>query len=468
MSEIYLYDSLSNKKKKFEPIDQNHVRIYACGPTVYNYAHIGNARMAVVFDSFVRLLRNKYPNVTYVSNITDIDDKIIEAANESNIPINELTKKYTDIYNADMSYLNVLHPDIQPKATEYVEDMIYFIDKLIQKDKAYEKDGHVFFHVPSHEGYGKLSNREIDQQLAGSRVQVSDIKKNQQDFVLWKPSSKSQPGWESPWGVGRPGWHTECCVMSEVNLKIPFDIHGGGQDLLFPHHENEIAQSCASVNSDNPEDYAKYWIHNGFVTIDGEKMSKSLGNFRLVGDLLEIYPGEVLRYAILTAQYRSEQNFDYTILDAAENSLNSLYRYLRAAENIEIPVSNEVASCRGVDALLDDLNTPLALSELHRIAKQMHSSSGTDQQILKAQVMNLSGLMGLLQQQPEDWFHNNSGNRVLTDRQIENAIDERKQAKLAGDYATADIISYNGDEQVKVGREFLFSKHKSNRNDSGQ
>ena len=208
MSEIYLYDSLSNKKRKFEPIDQNHVRIYACGPTVYNYAHIGNARMAVVFDSFVRLLRNKYRKVTYVSNITDIDDKIIEAANESNTPINELTKKYTDIYNADMSLLNVLHPDIQPKATEYVEDMVKFIEKLIQKDKAYEKDGHVFFHVPSYEAYGKLSNREIDQQLAGSRVQVSDIKKNQQDFVLWKPSSKSQPGWESPWGIGRPGWHT--------------------------------------------------------------------------------------------------------------------------------------------------------------------------------------------------------------------------------------------------------------------
>ena len=233
MNEIYLYDSLSNKKRKFEPIDQNHVRIYACGPTVYNYAHIGNARMAVVFDSFVRLFRNKYPNVTYVSNITDIDDKIIEAANESNIPINELTKKYTDIYNADMSNLNVFPPDIQPKATEYVVDMVNFIDKLILNDKAYEKDGHVFFNVPSYGGYGKLSNREIDKQLAGNRVQVSNIKKNQQDFVLWKPSSERQPGWESPWGIGRPGWHTECCVMSEVNLKIPFDIHGGDKTYSF-------------------------------------------------------------------------------------------------------------------------------------------------------------------------------------------------------------------------------------------
>ena len=304
MNEIHLYDSLSNQKKKFEPIDPNNIRIYACGPTVYNYAHIGNARMAIVFDTFARLFRYKYSNVTYVSNITDIDDKIIDAANELHVPINELTKKYTDIYNEDMSNLNVLPPDIQPKATEYVDDMIKFIEKLIEKDKAYEKNGHVFFHVPSYQGYGKLSNREIDQQLAGSRVQVSEIKKSKEDFVLWKPSTKDQPGWESPWGIGRPGWHTECCVMSEVNLKIPFDIHGGGQDLLFPHHENEIAQSCASINSDNPEEYAKYWIHNGFVTINGEKMSKSLNNIILLNDLLKEHDGETIRLALLSSHYR--------------------------------------------------------------------------------------------------------------------------------------------------------------------
>ena len=235
MNDILLYDSLSNQKKTFEPIDINNIRIYACGPTVYNFAHIGNARMAIVFDSFVRLFRAKYTNVTYVSNITDIDDKIIEAANELDVSIDELTQKYTKIYNEDMSKLNVLPPDVQPKATEYVKEMVDFIQQLIEGGKAYEKDGHVFFHVPEHAAYGKLSNRAFDQQLAGSRVQVSNIKKNQQDFVLWKPSNENQPGWNSPWGFGRPGWHTECCVMSEVNLQIPFDIHGGGQDLSLIH-----------------------------------------------------------------------------------------------------------------------------------------------------------------------------------------------------------------------------------------
>ena len=447
MSEIYLYDSLSNKKKKFEPIDQNHVRIYACGPTVYNYAHIGNARMAVVFDSFVRLLRNKYPKVTYVSNITDIDDKIIEAANESNIPINELTKKYTDIYNADMSYLNVLHPDIQPKATEYVEDMVNFIDKLIQKDKAYEKDGHVFFHVPSHEGYGKLSNREIDQQLAGSRVQVSDIKKNQQDFVLWKPSSKSQPGWESPWGIGRPGWHTECCVMSEVNLKIPFDIHGGGQDLLFPHHENEIAQSCASVNSDNPEDYAKYWIHNGFVTIDGEKMSKSLNNIILLNDLLKEHDGETIRLALLSSHYRKSLDWNENVIKQSKVLLDKVYDFLDTCDDNPDGEIDESL----IENFSNDLDIPKVLTSINELLKNKDSSNP---QTIRQSLLFAGSILGVFNKEPSEWNKQiEISNSEIAE--IDKLIIQRKALKENKDFAGADAIR---DSLLEKGIELIDSE----------
>ena len=434
---LKIYNTLTRKKENFSPITPSRITMYVCGPTVYNRVHIGNARPAVVFDVLFRILQTLYPRVDYARNITDIDDKIITTSRELNQDISVITERYSQLYIQDMDSLNNLTPTFSPRATDHISEMLDIITDLFDSGYAYLADGHVLFSVASDSDYGQLSRRQSSELIAGARVHVASYKRSPEDFVLWKPSAPEDPGWPSRYGRGRPGWHIECSAMVKKHLGETIDIHGGGQDLLFPHHENENAQSRCTHKG---RPLSNYWMHNGFVNLDGEKMSKSLGNFRLVGDLLEIYPGEVLRYAILTAQYRSEQNFDYTILDAAENSLNSLYRYLRAAENIEIPVSNEVASCRGVDALLDDLNTPLALSELHRIAKQMHSSSGTDQQILKAQVMNLSGLMGLLQQQPEDWFHNNSGNRVLTDRQIENAIDERKQAKLAGDYATADII----------------------------
>ena len=275
VQELKIFNTLNRTKETFIPIDSNHIKLYACGPTVYNFAHIGNARMAVVFDTFVRVLRVLYPKVTYVSNITDIDDKIIEAAKEQNIEISKITEKYTQIYNEDMAMLNVLEPDIQPKATEFIPEMIVLIKDLIDKDFAYEKEGHVLFHVPSFPNYGKLSNRNREEQIAGSRVEVAPFKKDPSDFVLWKPSDNTQPGWDSPWGFGRPGWHTECSAMSEKTLGLPFDIHGGGRDLIFPHHENEIAQSCCSVaDIDKPNSYAKYWMHNGFVTIAGEKMSK--------------------------------------------------------------------------------------------------------------------------------------------------------------------------------------------------
>ncbi len=434
---LKIYNTLTRKKENFSPITPSRITMYVCGPTVYNRVHIGNARPAVIFDVLYRILQTLYPRVDYARNITDIDDKIIMTSRRLNQDISEITERYSQLYTQDMEGLHNLAPTFSPRATDHISEMLDIIMDLVDSGYAYVADGHVLFSVASDSDYGQLSRRQSSELMAGARVNVASYKRNPQDFVLWKPSAPDDPGWPSRFGRGRPGWHIECSAMVKKHLGETIDIHGGGQDLLFPHHENESAQSRCTHNG---RPLANYWMHNGFVNLDGEKMSKSLGNFRLVGDLLKIYPGEVLRYAILTAQYRFEQNFDYAILDAAKNSLNSLYRYLRAAENIEIPVSIEVSSCRGVDALLDDLNTPLALSELHRIAKEMHSSCGTDQQILKAQLINLSGLMGLLQQQPEDWFQNDSGNLALTDDQIENAIVERKQAKLAGDYTTADII----------------------------
>ena len=447
MSDIYLHDSLSNQKKKFEPIDSDNIRMYACGPTVYNYAHVGNARMAIVFDSFTRLLRSKYPNVTYVSNITDIDDKIIEAANELNVPINELTEKYTDIYNQDMSNLNVLPPDIQPKATEYVEDMISFIEKLVQSDKAYEKDGHIFFHVPSYRGYGKLSNREIDQQQAGSRVKVSDIKKNQQDFVVWKPSKDSQPGWDSPWGIGRPGWHTECCVMSEVNLKIPFDIHGGGQDLLFPHHENEIAQSCASINSDNPEEYAKYWVHNGFVTVDGEKMSKSLNNIILLNDLLKEYDGEIIRLALLSSHYRKSLDWNENLIKQSKALLDKVYDFLNTCDD---DPSGEIEQSI-IENFSNDLDTPKVLTSINELLKNKNSS---DPRTIKQSLLFAGSILGVFNKKPSEW----SKQIKISDseiKEVEKLINERKALKENKDFVGADAIR---DSLLEKGIELIDSE----------
>ena len=329
MSIFKIHNTLGNKKEAFIPIDKNHIRIYACGPTVYNYAHIGNARMAVVCDLLARFLRKIYPKVTYVSNITDIDDKIINASLETNTPINELTAKYEKIYNENMSELGVLGPDIQPRATDHIKEMIELIDKLVNQNNAYVADNHVLFDVSSYENYGLLSGRNKEDQIAGSRVEVADYKNNSGDFVLWKPSNEDQPGWDSPWGRGRPGWHIECSAMSEKTLSLPFDIHGGGVDLTFPHHENEIAQSCAAHKFKDPKEYAKYWIHNGFVTMDGEKMSKSLGNIFLVNDLIKKYPGETLRLALISTHYRQPLNWNSKIIDQAQKNLDRIYRVLR-------------------------------------------------------------------------------------------------------------------------------------------
>jgi cysteinyl-tRNA synthetase len=428
-----IFNSLNGQKEEFNPCNPEHIKIYACGPTVYNYAHIGNARMAVVFDTFVRTLRIFYPKVTYVSNITDIDDKIIEAAHEQKVEISSITEKYTKIYNDDMAELNVLMPDIQPKATEYIPEMIELIEDLISKDFAYEKEGHVLFHVPNYDNYGKLSKRNRDEQIAGSRVEIAPFKKDPADFVLWKPSDKSQPGWDSPWGVGRPGWHTECSAMSKKTLGLPFDIHGGGRDLIFPHHENEIAQSCcSSANIEDPTSYAKYWMHNGFVTIDGEKMSKSLGNIILVNELTESHHGEVIRLALLSSHYRQGLDWNEKIIHQASILLDKLYeiKFLLNGENKEF--SSET-NLEPIAYLADDLNTPGLIADLHKLVKDFNTSNSNKSEI-KIHLNLISQALGILQ---DDSYKKISEE---LESKIHALILKRKVAKDSKDYELADKI----------------------------
>ena len=438
MQPINIFNTLSGKKEEFSPLDPNHIKIYACGPTVYNYAHIGNARMAVVFDTLVRVLRYKYPKVTYVSNITDIDDKIIDAANEQQVPIKEITEKYTNIYNDDMSQLAVNIPDIQPKATEYISEMIDLIENLINKDHAYEKEGHVLFHVPSYDNYGMLSNRNRDEQIAGSRVEIAPFKKDPADFVLWKPSSGSQPGWDSPWGFGRPGWHTECSAMSEKTLGLPFDIHGGGRDLTFPHHENEIAQSCCSTaDISKPNSYANYWMHNGFVTINGEKMSKSLGNIILVKDLANEYHGEVIRLALMSSHYRQGLDWNEKIIHQSKKLLDKLYKILL---DLKLEDLVEIQNDGWIDPLMDDLNTPGFIANVNVLVKSYLSASKEKKGILKSKLVLLGNLLGILQEDPYSWFESDKLDKNINEEEIEALIVERNEAKMNKDFEKADFI----------------------------
>ena len=428
-----IFNSLSGQKEEFNPCDPHHIKIYACGPTVYNYAHIGNARMAVVFDTFVRTLRIFFPKVTYVSNITDIDDKIIEAAHDQNVEISSITKKYTKIYNNDMAKLNVLMPDIQPKATEYISEMIDLIEDLISKDFAYEEEGHVLFHVPNYSNYGKLSKRNRDEQIAGSRVEIAPFKKDPSDFILWKPSDKSQPGWNSPWGIGRPGWHTECSAMAEKTLGLPFDIHGGGRDLIFPHHENEIAQSCcSSANIDDPTSYAKYWMHNGFVTINGEKMSKSLGNIILVDELTRSYHGEVIRLALLSSHYRQGLDWNEKIIHQANMLLDKLYEIKFLLKDEVIKETTET-NLDLISYLADDLNTPGLIAELHKILKDFNASHSNKSEI-KINLDLISKALGILQ---DDSYKHVSEE---LEKKINTLIIKRTKAKDNKDYDLADEI----------------------------
>ena len=433
-----IFNTYSGKKEDFIPINPEHIKIYACGPTVYNYAHIGNARMAVVFDTLVRVLRDIYPKVTYVSNITDIDDKIIDAANELKVPIEEITNKYTNIYNHDMSKLLVKAPDIQPKATEYIPEMIALINDLIDKNHAYEKDGHVLFHVPSYKNYGSLSKRNREEQIAGSRIEIAPFKKDPADFVLWKPSNDKQPGWDSPWGYGRPGWHTECSAMSEKTLGLPFDIHGGGRDLTFPHHENEIAQSCcSSADINNPNSYVNYWMHNGFVTVNGEKMSKSLGNISLVKDLTDSNHGEVVRLALLSSHYRQALDWNEKVIYQSKILLDKLYNLFNKIKEVE-PSKDLSLSDSFISPLHDDLNTPGLIANLNKMIKDFHSISENELPVFKTNLIRATNLIGVCQSSYEDWL--SVKNENIDEEKINILIAERLEAKNIKDFERADQI----------------------------
>ncbi|HSH26145.1 MAG TPA: cysteine--tRNA ligase, partial [Wenzhouxiangella sp.] len=365
---IQIYNTLTRQKEAFVPLDPERVTMYACGPTVYNFAHIGNARPAVIFDLFYRVLSRRFPRVVYARNITDVDDKINTAAAEQGVAIETITNKFAEIYNQDMAALGVGPPTIEPRATDHIAEIIAMIERLIEKGCAYAAEDHVLFSIESAPDYGELSRRDMREMVAGARVDVAPYKKHPGDFVLWKPSDDTQPGWDSPWGRGRPGWHIECSAMSAAHLGEMIDIHAGGQDLIFPHHENEIAQSrCAH----GTERFARYWMHNGFVTVDKRKMSKSLGNTLIVHDLLETWPGEAMRYLLLSAHYRQPLDWSEAALEQARNTLDRLYGLLRDHPPADIEVEPDAAV---VAALEDDLNTPMALAELNGLTRKLPSA----------------------------------------------------------------------------------------------
>ncbi|WP_323844011.1 cysteine--tRNA ligase [Microbulbifer magnicolonia] len=432
---LQLYNTFSGQKEPFKPLVENRVRMYVCGPTVYNRVHIGNARPVVVFDTLYRLLKRNFSDVIYARNITDIDDKIMKAARENGEEIGVLSARFAEAYFEDMAALNNLEPDVIPYATQHLPEMIDMIERLLEKGHAYAAEGHVLFAVDSMPDYGKLSKRSLDDMLAGARVEVAPYKKYAGDFVLWKPSKEDEPGWDSPWGRGRPGWHLECSAMIKKHLGDTIDIHGGGRDLTFPHHENERAQSCCA----NGVDFVRYWMHNGYVNIEGEKMSKSLGNFRMVNDLLKQYPGEVLRFALLSAHYRSELNFSADLLDQAQRSLDSLYGALREAESVAA-AGVDLSGSAFMAALEDDLNTPIAISELHQIAKDLNKAEAADKAHLKGMLLQAGEMLGILQQDPETWFQQARGGESISAEEIEQLIAERTQSKKDRNFARADEI----------------------------
>ncbi len=431
---IRIYNTLTRRKEDFEPLDPERVTVYACGPTVYNYAHIGNARPAVIFDLLYRLLLRRYPKVIYARNITDVDDKINAAAAEEGVAIDVISKRYAAIYHEDMAALGVGRPSIEPRATDHIADIIAMIQKLIDRNFAYVAEGHVLFHVENFDDYGQLSRRDMRELIAGARVDIAPYKKHPGDFVLWKPSTPDQPGWDSPWGPGRPGWHIECSAMSAKHLGEMIDIHAGGQDLVFPHHENEIAQSrCAH----GTEVFARYWMHNGFVTVEKRKMSKSLGNTLIVHELLKQWPGEVLRYVLLSAHYRQPLDWSHKALEQARTTLDRLYGLLR---NHPPGAPSGDIDDAVVKALEDDLNTPTALAEINRIARELGSDDGEDRTRLATRLKASAGLLGLLQANPESWFTDRQADVDIDEAEIESLIAQRKQARTDRDFAAADRI----------------------------
>ncbi|MCC6717207.1 MAG: cysteine--tRNA ligase [Acetobacteraceae bacterium] len=422
MPELRLHNSLTRARETFTPLDPGHVRLYVCGPTVYDRPHVGNARPVVVYDVLVRLLRRLYPRVTYVRNITDVDDKINARAAESGVPIAEITARTTAEYHADMARLGALPPDIEPRATEHIAQMIAIIERLIESGHAYAAEGHVLFAVPSFPDYGKLSGRSPDELIAGARIDVAPYKRDPGDFVLWKPSPPGVPAWDSPWGAGRPGWHIECSAMAWAHLGETFDIHGGGNDLIFPHHENEVAQSLCAFPGAR---FARLWMHNGMLRIGGVKMSKSLRNFFTVHQVLERWPGEVVRMLLIGGHYRAPIEYSEELLAECKTQLDRWYRALERAPaeaSADIPEAVMAALC-------DDLNTPQAIAEMHALADRAMAGDTTAAAGLRA----AGELLGLLQD--DAWFHGTGDNSA-----IDAAIAERIAARKAKDFARADAI----------------------------
>ncbi|MCW0232536.1 MAG: cysteine--tRNA ligase [Ferrovibrio sp.] len=434
--DIQLYNTLTRQKEVFLPLDPQRVTMYVCGPTVYNYAHIGNARPAVVFDILYRLLQRSFPTVVYARNVTDVDDKINQSARDQGVPISTITDRYLAAYHADMGALGVLPPTIEPKVTQHIDAIIAMIERLIANGNAYEKDGQVLFHVPSFAQYGQLSRRDRDEMIAGARVDVAPYKRDPADFTLWKPSTEDMVGWDSPWGRGRPGWHIECSAMIERNFGTgPIDIHGGGHDLIFPHHENEIAQSTCAHNGAL---FCRTWLHNGFVNINAEKMSKSLGNVTLVHDLLELAPGEALRLVLLSAHYRQPLDWTENAVKDARAQLDRLYRALDSLKDVE--ASNNAVPASFMTALADDLNTPKALAELHQIANAANKATDAAERArLKGELLAAGWLLGLLQQDPTAWLKG-TGAADVDAAAIEALIAERKAARARKDWAESDRI----------------------------
>lgn len=436
MTQIYLHNTLKQRKEAFYPIDENNVRMYVCGPTVYDKAHLGNAKTPVVYDVLYRLLCQIYgkEHVTYVSNITDVDDKILNKHKETGKPIREITEQTYNWYIEDMAKLNVLAPNYRPRATEYIADMIKLVEKLLENGHAYIAEKQVLFDVNSMPNYGFLSGRSMKEMLAGARVEVADYKKNPADFILWKPSDADQPGWDSPWGYGRPGWHLECSAMSSKLLGNDFDIHGGGSDLIFPHHENELAQSCGAFPGTH---FAHYWVHTGMLMINGVKMSKSLGNFYTVDEVLQKAPAEALRLLFLTTHYHQPFNFTFEGLDQAKAILDKFYNAL--LKNADVSANKVDPSEKLIEALADDLNTPLALSYLHETVNELNKAESTEERTrLKSQLMADAYMLGLLYNDPEKWFKGEGDDTEAAE--IEALIAKRTDAKKNKDWATADTI----------------------------
>jgi cysteinyl-tRNA synthetase len=441
---IQLYNNLNRSLQDFTPLNPERVTMYLCGPTVYNYVHIGNARGPVVFDVLAKLLRRHYPKLVFARNITDVDDKINAAAAEQNVPINTITDKFTTIYRQDMAKLGITPPDVEPHATDHIPQIIAMIEKLIGSHHAYAAEGHVLFSIASYADYGKLSRRPMDEMIAGARVDVAPYKRDAGDFVLWKPSTPDLPGWDSPWGRGRPGWHIECSAMAEAHLGETIDIHAGGNDLLFPHHENEVAQStCAHGN----KVFARFWIHNGMLDFGGTKMSKSLGNVSVLHELLEKHPPEALRYALLTAHYRQPLDWTDGLIEQSVKTLDRLYGTLRDLHTYDVNPKTNLISVD--DALCDDLNTPKALASINALAafarhilantpNGLGKAEHSDLANIKSDLLYAGSVLGLLQQNPAAWFARGASND--DDSRIQALVDERNAAKKAKDFARADAI----------------------------